>query len=439
MEQNYGYNREEEIDLVSVLALGFRHLKFVLICAFIGLVLFLGIHILNTKTEKAAQDYFEKSEQYEAKIAALQNTIDSTSEKIDFLNHYNNESCLMKLNPNSFYSAKVILSISCDEKMIVENKGNAFSPVAVVKSNYNSLWSSVNLSELFGYEIPSNLLREVVQLEGVSDDNSIITVRADANSSDEALNMAEALGNYLVSVQQSVSDVSYNHQLTKGDTFVQKSFNEEIATKQIDTKKQFSTLTDELLKSKEELKKLEKEMPALRHFAKYSAIGFFVGFFLACLYLLVAFIGKGSVYSSAFIAEWFNLTYFGSLNSKEKLFLHEKILNEKLWNKKDAEQFISENIRNRIPEGSRVLVMSSGAINNENAATVLSCLEGQKMVPSLVGNVPTNAESVGSVKNCDCIILLEKTWTARRCDVEQSVLLAEKFDKQIAGFISVLD
>ncbi|MCQ2398711.1 MAG: hypothetical protein MJ052_05370 [Sphaerochaetaceae bacterium] len=246
---------------------------------------------------------------------------------------------------------------------------------------------------------------------------------------------------YLESTQEDVSAVSFNHRLKRvSQTVVEKSNSLEIVARQAESRKEESKLADDILKAGKELKKLEKEgEPSLLHPVKYSAIGFMAGFFLSCLYLLISFIGKGMVYSSSYMAERFGLTYFGSLNRKEKLFLHEKILSEKLWNKNDAAVFISENVKNRITEGSKVLVMSSGSVCKEDEKAIADCLLKQKMVLSFVQSAQTNSETVGKVKDCDCVILLEKTWTAGRRDVEQSVILAQKFEKPVSGFVTILD
>lgn len=448
VEQDFRYIDEEddEISIGAIIALGFRHLKFVLLCAVICAVAVFGLLFAKSRTSDAIEDFLKESQEYETTINTLEATINSLKKQYDAQVKYDSNSLFMTLNADDYYTAKANFAVFCEEPIKVNEKGNSSFQASNIVSQYIETWNSMDVSSVLKKDLAAEYIRLVLGFNGESEPKSsennttMIVISAMANTEAEARSMVDCICDYYIALSPSISTSYAKHELRQiSEISVAKSSSQKIAEEQNKNISRESTLYNNILKSEKDYKELLNDKPVLFHPLKYTVIGFAAGFFLACVYLLIRFLSNSPVYSSSYITEQFDLPYFGSINKKERLALHEKMLNERLWNANDAKVYISENVKNRIASGSKVLVLSSGSIEGDNVKTVADILTEQKMVPFFVELALTNSETVGKVKDCDCMLLLERTWKTKSDDIKQLVSLSKQFEKPVVGFVTVLD
>ena len=115
---NVVYNQEEtEISIASIIALGFNHIKGVLIALCLGLVLLGGWKFVTTK--KAASAQITNSEETEKKLEVFDEQIANyeKQEKAQLL--YNENAPVMKIDPAN--AVKTVIIYGVDNNSIATN------------------------------------------------------------------------------------------------------------------------------------------------------------------------------------------------------------------------------------------------------------------------------------------------------------------------------
>lgn len=176
-------------------------------------------------------------------------------------------------------------------------------------------------------------------------------------------------------------------------------------------------------------------------FAKYAVIGFLAGGFVSLMCIVIAFISSEPVTSSEDSKHRLKSPLLGALFTDncglEKLA--RKALGEVCWaDKTTALRWFEENLDSTVlPDKAKVAVLYSG--NNTKAVEaskeIIAVMNKKGYEVSFTENAALNPETNSRVQACDVVLLFEKQWTSKWKDVCADVEIAQRFEKNIAGFV----
>ena len=206
----------------------------------------------------------------------------------------------------------------------------------------------------------------------------------------------------------------------------------------------FTSLDKSIKDTEKEITGLESQLRAdkpVYSILKYAVIGFLTGGFVSLMCIVIAFISSEPVTSSEDSKHRLKSPLLGAVFTDNCGFekLARKALGEVCWaDKTTALRWFEENLDSTVlPDKAKVAVLYSG--NNTKAVEaskeIIAVMNKKGYEVSFTENAALNPETNSRVQACDVVLLFEKQWTSKWKDVCADVEIAQRFEKNIAGFV----
>ena len=447
---NVVYNQEEtEISIASIIALGFNHIKGVLIALCLGLVLLGGWKFVTTK--KAASAQVTNSEETEKKLEVFDEQIANyeKQEKAQLL--YNENAPVMKIDPAN--AVKTVIIYGVDNNSIATNDGKIVSLSSFVTDTYVSYLKVADLQTAIKSSLPNEWLREVISVAPVTttdkttektSGSSIFQVIIYADTKENGDAMANAMNSFIKDKIPEIKALSYEHTLREISRTQTIKYEKTIADKQINALNALSEIVKKVDAAKTEKNNASTQQASVafsyKTVVKWAAIGAVLGAFLYCLYLLIRFISKAPVTSSSEIEERTGLQYLGSYYRKRSwnTKVADSLLNERVFASSDAAaSFAVESVKSILPAKQSVLLVSS-FYKDEKApevAIVMDILKKAGCNATFAGNALVSADFVSELSKTDSVIILEGKWRSQWRNIYSVLQVISRKEKKATGFI----
>ncbi len=442
---NVGYNQEEtEISIASIIALGFNHIKGVLIALCLGFVLLGGWKFISTKKSTPAQS--ASIEDTQNKLEALDEQIATYEIQEKAQSLYNDNAPVMKIDPAN--AVKTVIIYGVDNNSIATNDGKIVSLSSFVTDTYVSYLKVADLQTAIKSSLANEWLREVISVAPVStsdktNSSSIFQLIIYTDTKENGDEIANAMNSFIKEKIPEIKALSYEHTLREISRTQTVKYEKTIADKQITALNALSEISKKVDAVKSEKNNVTTQAPATFSFKtviKWAAIGAVLGAFLYCLYLLIRFISKAPVTSSNEVEERTGLPYLGSYYRKRNWNkkVADSLLNERVFASSDAAaSFAVESIKSIIPAKQSVLLVSSFYKDEKvpEVAIIMDVLKKAGCNATFAGDALVSADFISELSKTDSIIILEGKWRSQWRNIYSVLQVISRKEKKAAGFI----
>ena len=421
-------------DLTDILAYLVKKALIIIVvcflCGFIGV----GINYLSSKSETAMEKHRQELDEYNTLLANTKNKLATLqSMRANTIELRENDPVLDLSSSEDVFVCKISFFINAEDDIIVSDSGLLIYPNQEQMKVY---FDSLNLNQILDPNIKSNYLNRLVLFS--SQGNNIV-INAYNQNKDVASVWAEKVYQELqefavaeqgwIIINKTESVESYNGLYLVN---LVNEYNDELAR----TDKSIS-------ETMKEVKALEASKPSNLHPLRFFVIGFVLGGGLTVMILLLGHISKNPVTKSFIAEKIIRKPFIGALFSEKKLFdrLARRVIGERIFlSESDKIDFIKNNIRNSFIDGQKkesvcILCSCDARHVEEQSKNLQSIFSEFGCRSELVVNASTNPNATNAVIRSDAILLLERQWESKWRAVHLSVELAERFDKQIIGFV----
>lgn len=454
------------ITVKELFAIALRRGKLILCLAVVCMALVGGLQaakqISNMNSPENSEESIEERYQaalktYQEQQEHLQEQLDSIEKQISSQEEYNENSLKMKLDPYNVVTTTMSFSITdiagSTFQQVFQLEGTPVDYViSRIRMQYFVYWNNLDLEQVMrgsSYDgVSDQYLREVVSLSAM--DGGGLTLSAVADTEERSRELADAAYECLLSAQPSIGESAYPHQFTLISHVTKLSVDDSLDSLQQSNWEQmqtYQTNRDNTKKSLEDLKKPEREngysiMNVAKTVIKWAALGAFGGAFLALVYIFLAYALQGYTESTRRVELVLSLTFLGFASAPKKFWerLASRIVGEKNW-KEEQERlaYLKEHLKAYVPKDCKVTLVSTLPVQAEDAAVqeIIKAISEQGHAVRFVNRAQQNPDALDAVKDCDGIVLAEKTGVSRWDPLMEQKRLAKQMDKPIFGFISL--
>lgn len=436
-----------EIAISDIIVSALRHLKqiifFGIICALVlgcwqGYIEFRKTQITPTS---------EALEEYERQLRDLNKTIERTNAGLADERQYINESLYMGLNPYGCYMCEINLSM--DNIIVPQDMqfGQDVNPAdyiaAKIGAQYMTFWDAFDLGPELGLakyaDVEDRYIRELLT---VSCNLERITIKAYEKTESDARALAKAAMELLSSKTKDTVSVSYSHKLIQTAIDTKFLISEEIKAAQEKHYDNIDTYIDNISEAEESIKKLDAPDTPTKAVIKKAIIGGLVGVILACIYFVIRDIFKGIMQSAGQLSSYIRLDCLGNISDK-KSGLYGKLMSSFAGEKKYANgnaalEYIVEMVGSAAANG-KLLVSSTLAIPADDAKvqSLMTTLKSKGIDAVYGPSINTDPNSLEKLMRSDSLLLIENCGKTILKEGLEAKLLAEKFDKNVVGYVLV--
>ena len=421
-------------DLTDIIAFLVKKALIIVIVCFLCGAIGVGFNYLSSRSETAMEKFSQELDEYNKTLTNAKNSLDSLQRmRVSTIEAKENDPVLDLNEAKDVFVCKISFFISSEEDVIITEYGSIIYPNQEQMRIY---YDSLNLSQVLDSDAKSSYLSRLV-LYSAQGNNTIITVYG--QSKDVAMSWAEKVYQELRAYAEDVQGwkiINRNDVIDSYDGLYIVNMVEEYNNT-------ITELDNKIKDMTKEVKTLLTSRPSNLHPLRFFAIGFILGGGLIVLVLLLSHISRNPVTKSFIAEKIIQKPFIGALFSDKGLFdrLARRVIGERRFQSESDEiDFIRHNIKNSFLSeqkiGSVCILCSSSEKNvGTKAKTLESILSESGYKTELVVDASTNPNSTDAVIRSDAVLLLESQWKSKWSAVSLSMELAERFDKQIIGFV----
>lgn len=399
--------------------------------------------------------YQKAMEEYETNREDLEKQLSRAEAQLESQREYNDSSYLMEIDPHNKAVTTINLAITdVDEGAFQQVFRLESTPIdfiiSKIQSQYVVLWDSLDLQASLSYSPRSGMedkyLRELVTLS--SDCAGFLILTAIGRSEEESRALADAVYNCLLDLQTSISEGSYLHGFALLGNVTKISVDTSLENAQIENMEGITTYSDNVENLQKQLDNLaqpmrdEPENPAKIALScvKYAVLGAALGCLLSLVWAFVSYLFRNRPETSHQLEEGLSAPFLGSVAKRGGIWdrLADWILGERLWkDEAEALAYISASARLRLPTSGQVLLASTLPLEEEAVRGVVKALEDGGRTVRLVGDAGRSPKTADALRECDCVVLVERPGSTRWDGVTELAALAKGLGKPVSGFVTV--
>ncbi|WP_036612897.1 hypothetical protein [Oribacterium sp. P6A1] len=467
-------NNEMEIDLVQLFLLCVRKWKTIILTAVVLAVLLAGykgasgISSLKSNSETVDEaDAEVEKEQYEAAKAAYDEQIKLFDSVIFENSTYKENSVLMNLDPNNYFSVSAMYYISTDYRIM---PGETYQDIDYTNDVIQSYILYLKSNECLTY-IQNRLtdkisLRYLKELISISQSSHIVNIEVVGDSSRRVSEILEALNEAMMLHKAQVDEKVYAHEIsmidkTKADNVSESDSADPsgngdagyVNSKQLDFANQQNNLINQRAAVYDKKTKLtepkEKAAAAsmkgvLKSCIKFGILGGVAGVFMAAFFICMKAIFADAVNNASEVTRLFGVRVFGDYKSKKssnKLgdMLYRMSYGDATADKTDFIKVLSANIDayitafkdNEIKEIAFV-----GRLKTEDMKDIVGLVNGSENsgVLKLAGDILTDAEAIRTINDKKYAIVAVDRNTSKN-DLRKQLEKLQGLEKTVIGAV----
>lgn len=442
---------EWEINLKSMIFSALYRWKLILAVA-IALALLLGggtfLSAFRANSDTAQQDQHRTEDtMYNAEKISLEKSIDSLSKGIEAQEAYLEDSILMQLDYHSVHQAKTELYLSTPYQimpgMSYQNTDKAEHIAALYVS---TLSDSALLSNIAAQiQTETKYLEEVIDIKA---ENSIITVTVNWTNSEEASKVMDALLAYAESSHDHITQAVGEHTLAVVLKTVDVVMDRSVQDQQ---KQELTRLNDDKLALTEKVTALNslsapsapktsaKDIASTA--VKWAVLGGFLGAALVAFCCCFGYIFSDKVHSGSDVSTRCGVRILGEMSCGKKADPITRYLRRAegrvISEADEIPALLQETLRQYANGASNILV--TGDIKPQLVETYTAHLQQGLSDIQLTagGSLLKDAAAMRSFKQCDAVILLEKSGVSRYNTICSEAVRINDLNKPLIGCIIV--
>ena len=491
MNMNMEMMDEEEIDLLQLCFLCLRKWKTILLVGVVCALILGGYKGVKELSKMGTESAVLSEESAEEKLTQYDNTLASYKASLERLNEtfeknrdYEQESIILNMNPNDYYSGSSTYYISTDYRIMPDKIYQDVDYSEDIAQAYHSYLSSSEclsfVQSKLSVKIPVKHLSELIRVSGSGRILSIKVVGDTSERTSEILNaMSEAIESYKKEVDAKIhahkldlmehseaenipssggiDEGSYSPrtqiQLTDGQSNltdrnyvaeVQRQFsdNQSNLTNQIATLyDRYTALSDGEVSA--ESSKGVTMSQALKGGIKFGIIGMILGIFLSAGFIVFKAILEDKIFSSSEIPSLFGLRVFGDYksgaNNAFDKALYKLSYGDALPDKEKFYEVAAANVKTFVTafkdEDIKEISMV-GKIDPEVLKTIsksINDINGDETVKA-AGDVISDAEAINAIKDVKYTLIAIDRNTAKK-DIRSLLEKLKGLNKSIAGVL----
>ncbi|SEA39025.1 hypothetical protein SAMN05216349_11125 [Oribacterium sp. KHPX15] len=468
---------EDEIDLLQLCFLCLRKWKTILLA---GVVLALALggykgarELSKVGTEvavEAEETAEEKVTQYDATLASYKAQFDRLSETFEKNQVYEQESIIMNMNPNNYFSGSSTYYISTDYKIMPDMTYQDVDYSADIAQAYLSYLTS---SECLAYvqsklteKISAKYLSELIRVNVTGRVLNVKVVGDTSGRTTEILNaISEAIDNYKKEVDTKIHEhkldlMEYseveNTSSTDGsesgsgnDNYVadvQKQFSDS----QINLTNQISTFYDKYTKLADTKVSTDSsgsgitKSQAVKSGVKFGIIGLILGFFVAAGFIVFKAIIEDKIVNAGEISYLFGLRIFGDYKSGAGSGAFDKLLyklsyGDALPDKEKFYEVAAANVKTfatAFKDEDIKDISLIGRIDSEALQSIVKSINdinGDDTV-KLAGDIITDASAINAIRDAKYTLIAVDRTTSKK-DLRTQLEKLKGLKKHVAGVL----
>lgn len=338
---------------------------------------------------------------------------------------------------------------------------------------YDYISNGALLSDLkdLGVETEQKYLREIISFESSIGDEDVdyqgnsFDVKVEYYEKEPCMELADQITQCILNYQDILSQRLYAHTISEISQSYSEIVDDEVSTAQTECNDQILALKENVKTLKAELNEnqlmlLEQESQqedtiddkeattssGLQISKKYICLGGAIGIVLACIYIIIAYLLRGTINSVKDIRYIYNKRVLAELTiSKQNrfyLFCRRKLLkSSEILTTTEEVELLTTNIKNRCKSENINKILLSFAGEKENILPWLSTVEnglkadGIQIV--LLDHGLENAEAVEQMNRVKEIVLIEKMFETRYETFTREMEICMEQDMQVLGVVAL--
>ncbi|MBQ3831309.1 MAG: hypothetical protein II813_10420 [Spirochaetales bacterium] len=399
--------------------------------AIIGMVLFLGFHLVSSNSEKKTNEYNSRMVNYQNNLEIKEKTLENLKSKLEFINELHAENPL--LQSDDVFRSRVIISPKSQNDVIITDSGLIVSETLM---KIDAIWDGIDLSTVLGSNLDSDILKTFIVY---TNNGAVSEIVVYGQSMEASITFASKIKDHLSLFlkEQGDEDAVFSSIETSKAS---KDYINEQNQHYISTKSDLLMQIEEVESS---INELRKSIPSKYHITKNAVLGFFLGGIVSLIILIIGFISRNPITSSFSTEKELSVPFLGAMFIEKGFFaaLARRIIGERLFiNKDDSENFIrsviSGNSFSEIRNAKSIAVVSSVREKEIGFSfkKICSILEESGYHVVFVYESMNNSKMIDAIESSDAVVLIEKQWVSRKQLIKASIDFVGRMGKKAIGF-----
>ena len=485
---------EVEIDLIQLLLLCIRKWKTILLAGVVCALILGGYKGVRGLSQVGSAAAIEADESAEDKLTAYDSTLASYKAQLDRLNEtfeknqaYEQESIIMNMNSNDYYSGSITYYISTDYKIMPDKTYQDVDHSEDITQAYLSYLSSSEclsfVQSKLSEKIPVKYLSELIRVSGTG---RVITIKVVGDTSDRTSEIltavSEAVDSYKKEIDakihehkldlmeyseaenipssRSVDEGGYNYgsqtqiRVTNGqNSFTDRNYvadfqrqfsdNQNNLTNQIvSIYNNYTALSDKKV-SAESGSGITRSQ-ALKSGIKYGIIGLVLGIFVAAGFIVFKAIIEDKINNAGEISYLFGLRIFGDYksgtgNNAFSKLLYKMSYGDALSDKEKFYQVAAANVKTfaaAFKDEDIKEISMVGRIGSEtlkNIVDSVNAINGDETVKA-AGDIIVDAEAINAIRDVKNTLIAVDRNTSKK-DLRDQLKKLKGLNKSVAGVL----
>lgn len=387
-------------------------------------------------------------EQYEIQRQTLTQQVSSLQSNIESQQTYLNNSLLMKLDPYSFYEARLTVYIDTDYQILPGMSYQNPDKTGAVANAYVTVLTGEaaagKMAAAIGIE--NACLLELLSLET---DSGTLTIRVKYADGTGAEKLLQAAAAQLEAAQTQIAQTIADHRISTVEQSIRQMKSAELASRQKAEAENLTLLRNELQTAEEELHNL---MPpqgvtvsmnsVIKSAVIFAVIGGILGVFVAVCAAWVVHITGSKVYSARVLYNRTGVKILGCMaagstkNSIDRWL--RKLEGRNAREPAQQAELLAVNTANLCGDIHRLLVIGSAeGAGRETLITALAqAMPGVQILD--MGSLLHRSDAMKALKEADAVLLTEQCGVSRYADTAHTAATVSDHSKKLIGCV-VLD
>lgn len=375
---------------------------------------------------------------YQQRRATLEQKIALTQQSVDAQQLYMDNSLLMQLDPGAYYETVVTLYIRTDYQILPGMTYQNPDQTDAVLNAYAAIVTGNDcakaLADALGSQAP--YIAEVLSVDIPTDSDSLkIKLKA---TTEETAQAALAV---LVQQVQDAHDPVAKSITSHTASILEQTVNSKVDTTLVDTQKQQTARTLELLTTLEEAQRelgsLKSPSSATPGGAKnaviFAVLGAALGVFLSVCVIWVMHITSDKVYSTRTLTNRTGIKIIGSVMDSKNNLLLKKCEGRNMADSDIQLETLAVDIRCRAEDVKQLLVI--GTADTEKLTQALR--KEMAGVQICAGNILNSTSALEALKSCDAVVLVARCGVSRYSTVLRQMDVISDYEKQLLGCVLI--
>lgn len=437
-------NKKEDqaIYLKDLLFAVLHRWRTVLIIAVVAAILLGGFKAVSSlRSSDSDVQYQAAMEQYALDKESLSAKAELLQDHIESCQDYLGNSILMKVNPYSFYQARLVLYADTNYQI---NPGTSYQDTdktAGVLVAYEAAFTGDSMVNHLAGAINTQpqYISELISCT-TSATQSTIKIDISCTSKEDAQLLLNKLSEQITTLRNEISLSVADHTVSILDQSIVRKVDPSLASRQSEVTQQLSTLMDDLSKTETQLSTIvgPSKPSVIKSTVIFCVLGGVLGVFLCACAIWFVHITSDKVYAARVLGNRTGLKVLGCLATAKNCTL-DRWLN-KLEGRSTADPqkqaaWLATNIRNYCAKTEHLLV--AGCANPEQLKAFTQAL--QEAMPGVqitcAACLLKNTAALEALTACDTVLLAEQCNVSRYSQINKQIELISDYNKELIGCI----